>query len=203
MLLHDLVKDYRLILASQSPRRKMLFGGLDLPFEIIVREGIDEIYPDDLGMKEIPEFLAKKKSEHYTDLLNDSTILITADTIVWHKNEVIEKPVDVDDAKNIIDRLCGDTHIVVTGVCLRTAQNLKVFHSVSQVYFSELSKQEIAYYIEKYKPFDKAGAYGIQEWIGYIGIEKIEGSFYNVMGLPVQKLYHELAEFIGILKSRD
>ena len=198
MLLHDLVKDYRLILASHSPRRKMLLEGLDLPFEVLVKKGIDESYPDDLEMKEIPEFLAKKKSEHYTDLLNDKTVIITADTIVWHKNKVIEKPVDVEDAKKIIALLSADTHTVVTGVCLRTGGMTRVFHSVSQVHFSKLSMHEIDYYIEKYQPFDKAGAYGIQEWIGYIGIEKIEGSFYNVMGLPVQKLYHELAEFIKV-----
>jgi septum formation protein len=175
----------------------MLLEGLDLDFEVLVKNDIDESYPDDLGMKKIPEFLARKKSDHYTDLLDDKTIVITADTLVWLNNKVVGKPVDADDAKRIIGRLSGHTHIVVTGVCLRSVNRTRVFNSVSNVHFRDLSQTEIDYYIEKYKPFDKAGAYGIQEWIGYIGIEKIEGSFYNVMGLPVQMLYHELLEFVS------
>lgn len=197
MLLHDRIKNFRLILASQSPRRKMLLEGLDLKFEILVKEDIDESYPKDIGMKEIPEFLARKKSDHYIDLLDEKTIVITADTIVWLDNEIVGKPVDADDAKKIISRLSGNTHIVVTGVCLRSTKKTRIFHSISNVHFSDLSQAEIDYYIGKYKPFDKAGAYGIQEWIGYIGIEKIEGSFFNVMGLPVQMLYHELLEFVS------
>ncbi len=170
--------------------------GLDLSFEIVVKEGIDEDYPEELGMNEIPEFLAKKKSDHYTELLDNKTVLITADTIVWFENKVVNKPVDLQDAKHILKRLSGNTHIVVTGVCLRSKEKIKVFHSVSEVHFSELTPKEIDYYVKRYKPFDKAGAYGIQEWIGYVGIEKIEGSFYNVMGLPVQMLYHELSKFV-------
>lgn len=196
MLLHNRLKEYRLILASQSPRRKMLLEGLDLSFEILVKDDIGEDYPEELDMDEIPEYLAKKKSDHYTDLLDNKTIVITADTIVWFENKLVGKPVDFQDAKHIIERLSGNTHTVVTGVCLRSAEKIKVFHSVSEVHFSELSQTEIDYYIATYQPFDKAGAYGIQEWIGYIGIEKIEGSFYNVMGLPVQMLYHELSEFV-------
>ena len=196
MLLHDLIRNHRLILASQSPRRKMLLGGLDLEFEVLVKDDIDENYPEDLDMNEIPEFLARKKSDHYIDLLDERTIVITADTIVWLGKEVVGKPVDKDDAKKIINRLSGNTHIVMTGVCLRSAKETRIFHSVSHVHFRDLSQAEINYYIEKYKPFDKAGAYGIQEWIGYIGIEKIEGSFFNVMGLPVQMLYQELLEFV-------
>jgi septum formation protein len=196
MLLHDHIRDFRLILASQSPRRKMLLEGLDLTFEVLVKDNIDESYPTDLGMIEIPEFIARKKSDHYTDLLDNSTILITADTIVWLNNEVVGKPVSASDAKKIISRLSGNMHVVVTGVCLRTAQKSKVFHSISNVHFKKLLQAEIDYYINKYQPFDKAGAYGIQEWIGYVGIEKIEGSFFNVMGLPVQMLYHELTDFI-------
>lgn len=195
MLLNDHIKDFRLILASQSPRRKMLLEGLDLPFEIVVKDDVDESYPPELSMIEIPEFLARKKSDHYADLLNERTIIITADTIVWHNDEVVGKPVDADNAQTIIKRLSGNTHIVVTGVCLRTTHKIRIFHSVSHVYFRELQQEEIEYYIKKYQPLDKAGAYGIQEWIGYVGIEKIEGSFYNVMGLPVQALYHELGEF--------
>lgn len=196
MLLHDQLKKYRLILASQSPRRRMLLEGLDLSFEVEVKDDIDESYPEELSLTEIPEFLARKKSDQYADLLANNTIVITADTIVWLDNEVVGKPVDVDDARKIIKRLSGNTHIVVTGVCLRALEKIKVFHSISNVHFRIVSQQEIDYYVEKYQPFDKAGAYGIQEWIGYVGIEKIEGSFYNVMGLPVQMLYHELTDFI-------
>jgi septum formation protein len=196
MLLHERLKKYRLILASQSPRRKMLLNGLDLNFEVVVMDDIDESYPEDMSMKEIPEFLAKKKSDNYTDILDHKTIIITADTIVWFRNKVVGKPTDIEDAKHIIGRLSGNTHTVVTGVCLRTKGKIKIFNSVSEVHFTKLAQSEINYYIDNYKPFDKAGAYGIQEWIGYVGIEKIEGSFYNVMGLPVQRLYHELSEFV-------
>jgi len=196
MILNDLVKGYRIILASQSPRRKMLLEGLDLNFEIIVRNDIDESYPSDLKMTEIPQFLAKSKSQYYMDLLNEKTILITADTIVWHKNEMLGKPRDAEDAYKLVSRLSGSSHTVITGVCLRSASLLRVFHSVSEVIFRRLTHDEIYYYVSKYKPFDKAGAYGIHEWIGYVGIEKIEGSFFNVMGLPVQMLYKELVDFI-------
>lgn len=197
MLLHEKLKDFRLILASRSPRRMMLLEGLDLDFEVNVRDDIDESYPGDLAMQQIPEFLAQKKSDNYVDLLDDKTIVLTADTIVWMDNVIVGKPVDKEDAKKIISRLSGNKHIVVTGVCLRSTEKLRIFHSISKVHFSRLSPEEIGYYIDKYKPYDKAGAYGIQEWIGYIGIEKIEGSFYNVMGLPVQMVYHELLEFIN------
>jgi septum formation protein len=197
MLLHDRIREYRLILASQSPRRKMLLEGLDLRFEVLVKSGIDESYPAGLSMEEIPEFLALKKSDHYTEIMDERTLVITADTIVWLDDEVVGKPVDAEDARKIIGRLSGNVHTVVTGVCLRSTKGSRTFHSVSKVHFHTLSEQEIAYYIEKYQPFDKAGAYGIQEWIGYVGIDKIEGSFFNVMGLPVQMLYHELSEFVS------
>jgi septum formation protein len=196
MLLHESLKDYRLILASQSPRRKMLLEGLDLTFQVLVKEAIDESYPEDLDMTEIPEYLARKKSDHYVDNLDERAIVITADTIVWLDDKVVGKPVDLEDARNIISRLSGNTHTVVTGVCIRSAKKMKVFHSVSRVHFRKLDPADIDYYIDTYQPYDKAGAYGIQEWIGYVGIEEIEGSFFNVMGLPVQKLYHELMEFV-------
>ncbi len=196
MTLNDLANTYRIILASQSPRRKNLLEGLDLNFEVIVRNDIDESYPADLGMVEIPEFLARSKSDHYTDLLDKKTILITADTIVWHKDEVLGKPRDVQEAYDLVSRLSGNKHKVVTGVCLRSSENIRVFHSKSEVVFRRLTHEEIYYYVTKYKPLDKAGAYGIQEWIGYVGIEKIKGSFFNVMGLPVQMLYKELIRFI-------
>ena len=196
MLLNDLLKDYRIILASQSPRRKLLLEGLDLKFEVIVREDIPEDYPSHLKMDEIPVWLAKSKSDSYTDLLQDKTLLITADTIVWHKGRLLGKPVDQGHAVKILSTLSGSMHEVVTGVCLRSAEKTQLFHSISNVLFRELTLEEIHYYVSQYKPLDKAGAYGIQEWIGYIGIEQIEGSFYNVMGLPVQMLYHELIRFL-------
>lgn len=198
MMLKKGLETYRIILASQSPRREMLLNGLDVNFEIIVRPGVDEEFPDQLGMMQIPVYLAEHKSNHYIDLLNENTILITADTIVWHKNKLVGKPENIEDARQILSRLSGDIHEVVTGVCIRTANKKKLFSSHSKVFFRNLSEEEIDYYIHKYQPLDKAGAYGIQEWIGYIGIEKIEGSFYNVMGLPVQKLYSELQQFANL-----
>ncbi len=196
MILHELLQDYRLILASQSPRRRTLVEGLDIPFEVVVREGVKEDFPPGLNMIQIPEYLARAKSEFYTDLLDERTILITADTIVWHDNSLVGKPVDPDDARRILSALSGNMHEVITGVCIRSEIQMKVFHSYSKVYFRQLSEEEIDYYVRTYHPMDKAGAYGIQEWIGYAGIEKIDGSFYNVMGLPVQLLYQELRDFI-------
>jgi septum formation protein len=196
MLLPELLKDYRIILASQSPRRKILLEGLDLNFEILVRENIDESFPPGMDKLEIPIYLARIKSDSYVDILNENTILITADTIVWLKGEVLGKPIDFEDAISIVSKISGNMHEVVTGVCLRSANKIKVFHAVSKVWFRSLTMEEIQYYVTNYSPMDKAGAYGIQEWIGYAGIEKIEGSFYNVMGLPVQMLYLELQEFV-------
>jgi septum formation protein len=196
MLLNELLEGHRIILASQSPRRKTLIEGLDISFEVIVRDGINEDYPDYLGMMEIPEYLARMKSDNYLDLLNDKTIVISADTIVCLKQKVIGKPADINDAFQIIRELSGNMHEVITGVCLRSSDRIRLFSSLSKVWFRSLSDEEIRYYVNKYKPMDKAGAYGIQEWIGYAGIERIEGSFYNVMGLPVQALYQELSNFI-------
>ncbi|MBN1596916.1 MAG: septum formation protein Maf [Bacteroidales bacterium] len=196
MILNEIAGDYRIILASQSPRRKMLMEGLDIQFEVIVRNNIDENYPDTLTMEEIPVFLADRKSEGYLDLLNSNTIIITADTIVWHNDKVVGKPENTEEAKKILMSLSGSSHIVITGVCIRSEKNKKVFSSISEVLFRKLTSEEISYYAETYKPLDKAGAYGIQEWIGYIGIESIKGSFYNVMGLPVQTLYTELQQFL-------
>jgi septum formation protein len=197
MLLTDILKGYRLILASQSPRRRMLLEGLDLPFEVIVREDVKENTPFNLGMFEIPEYLARIKSDYYSDLLTGITILITADTIVWHRNKVLGKPENIKDAMSMVNQLSGNMHEVITGVCLRSVSKIRVFHSHSKVWFRKLTQEEITYYVNHYNPIDKAGAYGIQEWIGYVGIEKIEGSFYNVMGLPVQMLYLELLNFIS------
>lgn len=196
MDLNSLIKDYQIVLASQSPRRKMLLAGLDIDFKVIVKPDITEEFPSELGMTEIPVYLAESKSDNYTELLTPNTILITADTIVWHQEKLVGKPTDLDDAFEILSNLSGDMHEVVTGVCLRSNNQKRVFYSHSRVFFRDLTPEEITYYIQKYKPLDKAGAYGIQEWIGYIGIEKIEGSFYNVMGLPVQQLYHELSSIV-------
>ena len=198
MLLNSIIKDYRLILASQSPRRKLLLEGLDLKFDVVVRDNIPEEYPSHLNRNEIPVWLARNKSDYYVDLLKDRTILITADTIVWHEDKLLGKPSDLKDAATILATLSGSMHEVVTGVCLRSVKRIYTFHSNSKVWFRKLSPEEIEYYTVNYMPLDKAGAYGIQEWIGYIGIEEIEGSFYNVMGLPVQTLYQEL---MGFLKS--
>lgn len=195
-MLQDSLSKYRLILASQSPRRKMLLEGLDIKFEVLVKPGIDEIVPEGLSKEEIPVYLAEYKSEAYTDLLVERNIVITADTIVWHNNRELGKPMGYGHAVKLLEELSGSMHEVITGVCVRSQKQLKKFKALSKVWFRELSKEEIEYYLKKYEPFDKAGSYGIQEWLGYAAIEKIEGSFYNVMGLPVQTLYSQLIEFI-------
>ncbi len=197
MLLHEQFKDYKIYLASQSPRRKTLLEGIDLKFEVFVRPGIDESVPAGLSKIEIPMFLAEHKSNAYVDLLVKNTIIITADTIVWHNNRELGKPKDNNQAVAILSELSGNMHEVVTGVCIRSAEKLRIFYALSKVWFRKISDIEIDYYLSRYKPYDKAGAYGIQEWIGYAGIEKIEGSFYNVMGLPVQMVYCELLKFIN------
>lgn len=197
-MLQDDLKPYRIILASQSPRRKQLLDGLDITYEVLVRDGIEEIVPFGLDKFQIPVYLAELKSESYTDLLIDKNLLITADTIVWHNNRELGKPLDYANAVEILLELSGNMHEVVTGVCIRSKNQLIKFHSLSKVWFRSLTQEEIEYYLEKYKPFDKAGSYGIQEWLGYSAIEKIEGSFYNVMGMPVQTLYCELIKFIQV-----
>ena len=187
---------YRIILASQSPRRKQLMSGMDIPFEIIVKQDIEENFPDNLSKIEIPEYLAIQKADAYQELKNDgNNLIITSDTIVWLHAKVIGKPERFDDAVNILQQLSGQMHEVVTGVALTARDKQKVFHAITKVWIRDLSEEEIVYYLEKYQPFDKAGAYGIQEWIGYAAVEKIEGSFHNVMGLPVQMLYKELLSF--------
>ncbi len=187
---------YRIILGSNSPRRRELLAGLDLSFDVHVIPGLEENYPDSLQPQEIPVFLSKQKAEAYLSTLEDQVLLITADTIVWNETEVIGKPKDREDAIRMLRSLSGHEHQVVTGVCLTTTKKQETFSVVSSVRFSSLTDEEIIYYVDKYKPFDKAGAYGIQEWIGYVGVESISGSFYNVMGLPVQRLYQELKRFV-------
>ena len=187
---------YRIILGSNSPRRRELLAGLDLSFDVHVIPGLEENYPDSLQPHEIPVFLSKQKAEAYLSTLEDQVLLITADTIVWNETEVIGKPKDREDAIRMLRSLSGHEHQVVTGVCLTTTKKQETFSVVSSVRFASLTDEEIIYYVDKYKPFDKAGAYGIQEWIGYVGVESISGSFYNVMGLPVQRLYQELKRFV-------
>lgn len=196
MLLHDKLKDYRLILASQSPRRRQLLGDAGIKFELAPRFECDEVYPAELPAVEVAEYLSRLKSEAYPEPLGERDILLTADTVVVAGGEVLGKPADREDAIAIIKKLSGRKHEVVTGVTLRSADRIKSFSSRSEVYFRCLSQEEIEYYVDIYSPMDKAGAYGIQEWIGYVGIEGIEGSFYNVMGLPIQKVYCELDGFV-------
>ena len=193
-MLENLSK-YKIILGSNSPRRKELLSGLDIEFNVKVIPGLEENYPETLDPQEIPVFLSKQKAEAYLSSLDNTMLLITADTIVWNGNAVIGKPKNRAEAIQMLRSLSGHEHHVVTGVCLTTTKKQLTFSVISTVRFASLSDEEIIYYVDKYKPFDKAGAYGIQEWIGYVGVESISGSFYNVMGLPVQRLYQELKTF--------
>jgi septum formation protein len=188
----ELPEDYRIILASHSPRRKELLSGLDLPYEVRIIPDINESYPENLTKEEIPIYIARKKATAYKSFLLSNELLITADTIVWLDGKVYGKPVDETDAISMLSSLSGRTHEVLTGVCISDMKREKSFCSTSKVKFAELEVDEITYYVRKYKPYDKAGSYGVQEWIGYIGVESLEGSFYNVMGLPVRMLYREL-----------
>ncbi|MDA3954498.1 MAG: Maf family nucleotide pyrophosphatase [Bacteroidales bacterium] len=190
------IEDYKFILASESPRRHYLLKEIGLEFEIKLKQLIEETYPDNLVKEEIPLHIAKKKATSYGPL-EDKEILITADTIVWQNGNVLKKPVNQDDAVKILQQLSGKAHQVYSGVCIRSNIKSVLFSACTDVYFKKLTYAEIDYYINHFQPFDKAGAYGIQEWIGYIGVEKINGSFFNVMGLPIQKLYTELDDFIN------
>jgi septum formation protein len=189
-LLAEKFKDFHIILASGSPRRKELLKGLDLDYTIETKE-VDEVYPDHLKEQEITEYLARLKADAFGNI-DEHTLIITADTIVWHQNQAVMKPVDDADAVAILKKLSGEMHLVYTSVCLRTQQFEKVFSETTEVYFDPLTDDEIRYYIDQYKPFDKAGAYGAQDWIGYVAINRIVGSYFNVMGLPVHRLYKEL-----------
>ena len=197
MLLHDKLKSYRLILASQSPRRRQLLGDAGIEFELSPRYECEECYPATLPAVEVAEYLSRLKSEAYPEPLGEKDILLTADTIVVACDKVLGKPEDREDAIQTIKMFSGREHEVITGVTLRSATRAVSFSSHSKVNFRVLTDEEIAYYVDTYSPMDKAGAYGIQEWIGYVGIEGIEGSFYNVMGLPVQHIYTELQSFWG------
>ena len=197
MLLHDRLKDFRLILASQSPRRQQLLADAGLRYELAPRFECDEVFPDDMVADDVAGYLSRLKSEAYPAALGERDILLTADTVVVVDNDILGKPSSREEAVTMIRRMSGREHKVITGVTLRSCSTVKTFSVCSDVVFRTLSDEEIAYYVDNYRPMDKAGAYGIQEWIGYVGIERINGSFYNVMGLPVQKVYVELQEFIG------
>lgn len=196
MLLQDRLKDYRLILASASPRRRELLAACDLEFVLADKFECEECYPADLATDKVAEYLSQLKSNAYPHALGEKDILLTADTVVILGDKILGKPHSEEEAVEMISSLSGATHKVVTGVTLRTAKQTISFSAESKVSFRTLEAEEVRYYVEKYRPLDKAGAYGIQEWIGYIGIEGIEGSFYNVMGLPVQRLYATLKELI-------
>ncbi len=186
----------RIILATGSPRRRELLSMMEISFQT-VKIDFNEHYPDELKANEIAEYLSEKKSLSYPDKLNANELLITADTIVWCENEMLGKPSDENDALRMLSKLSGKMHTVYTGVCLRTENKKRTFSEKTDVYFNELDKNLMAHYIQKYKPFDKAGSYGVQEWIGVVGIRKIVGCFYNVMGLPTSRLYNELKEFLS------
>ena len=184
----------RIVLASNSPRRRELLAGLGLPFEVRVLDGIDESYPADLPVSEVAQYIASKKAAAYRDAMADDELVITADTVVIVGDEILGKPVDEADARRMLREISGRTHQVTTGVCMLTTTQERRFAVTTDVTFKELSDEEIDYYISHYKPFDKAGAYGIQEWIGYIGVTGLDGSYYNVMGLPVQRIYETLRQ---------
>ena len=186
--------NYKLILASGSPRRQELLKQSGFNFEIRLKQ-IEENYPSDLPKKEIASYLAQLKANAFKDDLNANELLITADTVVVLGNEELQKPQDFDEAFTMLNKLSGNTHQVITGVCLRSKEKEVVFSDTTNVQFLDLTKNEIESYLEEYKPYDKAGSYGIQEWIGMLGIERIEGSFYNVMGLPLHALYQQLKMF--------
>ena len=190
-MLADILKDKRLILASSSPRRQELIKGLGLKVEIRIKPIIEE-YPEHLKHFEIPDYLAQLKSMQFEDTLTPKDILITSDTIVWFKNTALGKPTDANDAFQMLRSLSGQTHEVITSVCFKTLAKLKTINSITKVTFKQLSDSEINFYIKNFKVLDKAGSYGIQDWIGLIGVKKTSGSYFNVMGLPVHKLYKEL-----------
>jgi len=190
---------FRIILASSSPRRQMLLKGMEITFETIVKE-TDELFPMNLQAGEIARYICRKKATVFKDVLTPKTIVITADTLVWLNNHVLNKPKDKEEAKMMLKKLSATMHEVYTGVCLMSEKKSTDFVAVSKVFFKNISDRQIEWYIENYKPFDKAGAYGVQEWIGYAAIQRIEGSYNNVMGLPTEMLYDELMKFIKHVK---
>lgn len=194
-MLKDKLNKFNIILASGSPRRQQFFKDLDLKFEIRLKE-VEEIYPNDLKAEEITNYLAELKANAFLGELSDNDILVTSDTIVWHENKALGKPRDYQDAFQMLQSLSGKTHEVITSVCIRTKAKTDTFYEVTRVTFNELPDEAISYYLDNYKPFDKAGSYGIQEWIGLVAIARIDGSYANVVGLPVDKVYKHLLTFV-------
>lgn len=194
-MLKEKLKKYTLILASGSPRRQQFFKDLDLDFEIRLKD-IEEIYPSELKGVEITDFLAELKANAFNGELQPNDILITSDTIVWHQNKALGKPKNAEDAFLMIKSLSNTTHEVITSVCFKTSKDLKLLHDITKVTFNDIPDEDILYYIKKYQPYDKAGAYGIQEWLGFMAVAKIEGSYTNVMGLPTAKVYEYLSTLV-------
>ena len=191
-MLRNKLKNHQIILASGSPRRQQFFKDLDIDFEIRLKE-IEEIFPPELKREAITNYLAELKAAAFDGELNENEILVTSDTLVWHNEKALGKPKDKQEAFEILKSLSNATHEVITSVCFKTKTKSEVIYEITEVTFNELTDEAIDYYIEKYKPFDKAGAYGIQEWIGFIGVAKIDGSYANVIGLPVDKVYQYLS----------
>ena len=186
----------KLLLASASPRRRELLGGLDIPFEVVKVGDVEECYPEHLVGGDIPLHIARLKMDAYAAPLLEGEVLITADTIVWSEGEVLGKPRDREEACRMLTGLSGKTHQVITGVTLRTIDRSHTFSCVTDVTFADLTQEQIKHYVDNYSPFDKAGAYGVQEWIGYIGIDRIDGSYFTVMGFPIHLVYSELQYFL-------
>ena len=199
-MLEEKLKAYRIILASGSPRRQEMLAEMGLSFELRLKT-VEESYPDHLKRDQIPGYLARKKAQLYLDELKANEILITADTVVWHQDTSLEKPDTREEAFEMLQALSGNWHEVITSVCVCTKESMQLVSDLTRVKFADLSQEEITYYIDKFKPFDKAGAYGIQEWLGLIGIEEIAGSYTNVVGLPTQKLYKVLMQDIDLAAS--
>lgn len=189
------LEKYKILLASNSPRRRELLAGLGIEYETVSLPDIDESYPQNLKGGEIPAYISKKKAESYKGMMHEDTLLITADTIVWLNGRVYGKPANGEEAVRMLQHLSGNTHTVYTGVTLTTRSKECTFTVATDVKFAKLTQEEIEFYVREFAPLDKAGAYGVQEWIGYIGVEGITGSYYNVMGLPMQRLYRELRKF--------
>lgn len=194
-MLREKLKSYKIILASGSPRRQQFFKDLDIDFEIRLKE-VEEIYPLHLQAEEITNYLAELKANAFEGELKSDEIVVTSDTIVWHNNQCLGKPKDEADAFNMLKSLSNSTHDVITSVCFKTYTKTETFHEVTKVTFREITDEAIRYYLTNYKPFDKAGSYAIQEWIGYVGIRKIEGSYTNVVGMPMHLVYEKLMDFI-------
>ncbi|CDB12135.1 MULTISPECIES: Maf-like protein [Bacteroides] len=190
------LKKYKVILASNSPRRKELLSGLGIDYEVRTLPDVDESYPESLQGADIPLYISKEKADAYRALLQPGELMITADTIVWLDGRVLGKPKDREDALQMLRDMSGRTHEVFTGVCITTTDWQRSFAAQTEVRFAQLTEEEITYYVDRYQPMDKAGSYGVQEWIGFIGVENISGSYFNIMGLPVQRLYRELKAIV-------